>query len=140
MNITKSIGIVDPFLKQTVRRGDKFWLYLYPGSITSLEHKWSHPSFSEEVKEVKSNIFVSASVSEAWMRGWAATHMSEDYYGEGKISGDKSYQKAIDAGHNLSVGPYEDARDYIDDTWWTHWEIITGCRKPKDEVYFSCGC
>lgn len=134
----KSIGIVDPFLKRTVLKGDRFWLYLYPGSITSLEHKWSHPSFSNNVEEQKSN----NSNSETWMRKWAGEHMSEDYYGDsGKLSEDIAFSNAIEAGHNLSVGPYESARDYIDNEWWSHWEIITGCKRPpEDNRYFSCGC
>lgn len=135
--IKAGIGIVDPFLKVNVKKGDKFWLYLYPGSITSLEHKWSHPAFSEK-KEFKPD---NRSASEAWMREWAAEHMSYDYYGDGNLSEDASYQKAIEAGHNLSVGPYESARDYIDDVWWIHWEIITGCKRPpENDRYFSCGC
>lgn len=134
----KNIGIVDPFLKMTVRKGDKFWLYLYPGSITSLEHKWSHPAFSDK-QEPK---FDSRSASETWMRSWAVEHMSYDYYGDnGELSEERAYQNAVNAGHNMSVGPYEEARDHIDNEWWTHWEIITGCKRPpEDERYFSCGC
>lgn len=134
--IGKSIGIVDPFLKQVARRGDKFWLYLYPGSITSLEHKWSHPSFTEKTEEQPD-----ISHSKIWMKEWAMQHMSENYYGNDKFTEQESYREAIKAGHNLSVGPHESARDYIDNTWWTHWEIITGCKRPpEDERYFSCGC
>lgn len=133
----KRIGIVDPFLSKTVLKGDKFWLYLYPGSITSLEHKWSHPAFSEKQESKPDN----RSASEIWMRKWSAEHMGYDYYGDGNLSEDASYQKAIEAGHNLSVGPYESARDYIDNEWWSHWEIITGCKRPpEDNRYFSCGC
>lgn len=135
----KNIGIVDPFLRVNVKRGDKFWLYLYPGSITSLEHKWTHPAFSDKIEQ-KSN--TSISTSEAWMRKWAAEHMSEDYYGDsGKLSEDIAFSNAIEAGYNLSVGSYESARDYIDNEWWSHWEIITGCKRPpEDSRYFSCAC
>lgn len=137
--IKQGIGIVDPFLKVNVKKGDKFWLYLYPGSITSLEHKWSHPSFTEKVEE-KTN--TAKDSSEKWMRDWAMQHMSEDYYGDGvRFTESRAYRQAVDAGHNMNVGPYESARDYIDNTWWDHWEIITGCRRPhEDDRYFSCGC
>ncbi len=41
----KHIGVVDPFVKDHVNAGERFWLFLFPNSVTSLRHVWQHPSF-----------------------------------------------------------------------------------------------
>lgn len=49
---TGAVGIVDPFLKSPVFVGQRFWLFMLPGSVTDLRHEWSHPAFPEVVTVV----------------------------------------------------------------------------------------
>lgn len=136
-HVSRPIGIVDPFLKSDLMAGERFWMFLYPNTITSLKHVWTHPAFMGE-SATSSDIFKSE--SERWMRAWAIKHMSEDYYGDdGQRSAEVAYADAIEAGRTHSIGPYEDARDHIDGEWWSHWEAITGQRGERD-TFFRCAC
>lgn len=127
------LGVVDPFLESYVSKGQTFWLYLVPGSITSLRHEWTHPEF-EAVAPAPST----RSSSEEWMREWARAQLCYQY-GESVMDEDQAYEYAISFGHTHQVGSFEDARDYIDDEWWNHWEKITGATGDR-EAYFSCAC
>jgi len=133
------VGIVDPYLTVAVEPGQRFWLFVYPRQITSLRHVWSHPAFPEESSAPSHDIEDSMAISDKWMRAWAVKHMGDDYYGSGDLSEDDAFAYAIEAGANNHIGPYEDARAYINSEWWDHWETITGKRGKRDE-YFSCSC
>lgn len=43
-----ALGVIDPFLPGKVARGERVYLLLRPGSISSLRHEWTHPAVDGE--------------------------------------------------------------------------------------------
>lgn len=137
------IGIVDPFLTKPVFWGDVFFMCLYPNTITSLRHDWSHPAFAAAVPDREA--------SQKWMEEFAAQHFShrdEWYHGTGRcytadevvafakdylLTGDKHVQQGS-----------ESLRDYtVPAEFWAHFEAITGMKVAdyhRTEVPFCCTC
>lgn len=127
----KTVGIVDPFLVTGPIGGERFWLFLYPGSITSLRHDWTHPAFKEEAPKP-----APMGRDEAWLRSFA-----ED---EAHIS----YEELLDGTkEHLAFDEYMCEGDKWDgfilpDEFWDHYGAVTGTKIPDDRRYsfFSCSC
>lgn len=141
-DVEKCIGIVDPFIKTKIRKGQRFFMFLYPQTVTGMRHEWQHPAFgSEQVKIAAPVVVDEKAESEKWMREFANR-------------AGLSYGVVIDAAKdNLQSGDYfvqhdtEAARDAIYDcgipTFWKHFEIITGIKSPPEgeqDSVFSCSC
>lgn len=118
-----AIGIVDPFLNNWVKTGEKFWLFLYPGTITSLRHDWTHPAFGDRSK------------AEQWMKDFA----DEAGLSVGRlIEAAKAYLEYDD--YLCDEGRWEGFN--TPDEFWGHFETMTGMAVPMDKRgnFFTCSC
>jgi hypothetical protein len=128
---TVKIGIVDPFLPGPVFKGDRFWLFLYPNTITSLRHEWTHPAF-EATPSPKHNI----TASEVWLREFAL-HKAELTYEELMYGAAAS----ISNGDYMIDGGKWEGFDFPEE-FWDHYETVTGEKVGEENrhSFFSCAC
>lgn len=138
------IGIVDPFLKDEVKAGQKFFLCLYPRTITGLRHVYVHPVLDAMSEAPKTD----REASERWIRDFIARSDCPGYgtlmaaavgdhdknYGEGGYLNSKIYDDEY-----LHFGG-SDAHGEIPDEFWHHVEVVTGRKPPVRAKYFSCSC
>lgn len=120
----KLVGIVDPFLGSRVNAGEWFYLCLYPNTVTSLRHEWTHPAFPGTT--------VAISESEKWLRNFCRKN-SADY---------EELVEYASSGNGYCFGD-----DYgpgnVGDEFWDHLEIVTGMkfdRSHREDTPFRCAC
>lgn len=138
------IGIVDPFLKERISIGQKFWLFLYPRTITSLRHVWEHPAFPKE--EVAPAKIVDIEASKRWLRKFIDTNDCPGYdtlinaaVGDHDKNREDDYTSSSNDGEYLHFNGL-DAHGEIPDEFWDHVEAVTGRKCPLRPKYFSCSC
>ncbi len=140
------IGIVDPFLKVRVNPGEHFWMLLYPRTITSLRHVWSHPAFEPIADSIADReAFATAKAqAEAFLRNFCE-HSDAITYDELLAL---AFGEDVSRGEWVSVtneGEYivvhgSDAGGDIPDEVWLYVEIVTGKRVTLRAKWFSCSC
>lgn len=128
------LGIVDPFLRVPVEKGERCWMFLFPNTITGLRHEWTHPGFEPSVSDKPA--------STQWLQAFAA-RWRFDYEELIKVATaapgrDGGY--IVAHGRDLhSAGELGEDRDLF----WRHIEVLTG--RQYDEahrggVVWTCSC
>ncbi len=128
-----TIGIVDPFLTGCVLPGNRFWMYLYPGTITSLRHEWTHPAFDapraiQPISEIQAE-------SKDWIQGFAK-RVGLSY--DDLIQAAKEW---IELGEYINRGSLLSG-ERVPEEFWDHYEIVTGEVVPEEKQgsFFSFSC
>lgn len=137
----KHLGIVDPFLRKDITRGDKFWMIVYPRQITSLRHVWSHPDFGEELsQEDRDKITKVENVL-----GGEAQRRIENFATSLSVTFDDIIEGArawVEEEEYMCGGnEFMNAESY--DGFWDDYESVTGHVVKKDKQmsdWFSCSC
>lgn len=129
--MTSFVGVVDPFLTRDVKKGESFYLFLEPNTITSLRHDWTHPSFplnndsqDRSLREAKASIAKvaqDAGVSFEEIMDYAQSWIE---WGEYQCEGGRW--------EGFSVPEY----------FWDAYEVVTGKTVEDTDrgTFFTCSC
>lgn len=127
------IGIIDPFLILPVEKGQRCWMFLNPGTITSLRHDWTHPAFQAKGEVAE---------SKAWIEAFAAEL-------------DQTYNRLMEAAqiYAESTGwrehTYDNSERYKEvdyakwPEFWKHYAVVTGKTvddDAKEGCPYTCSC
>lgn len=129
-----AIGIVDPFLRTEVAKGQGFWLCLFQGSIKAMRHVWVHPAFEDEVDSNDSGSRMTLeSLADRCGCSYERLMARLDRYAEGSCGPDDDIQEALNAlGDEIAV-----------QALWTSYERVRGTKVDstiKTDTYFRCAC
>jgi hypothetical protein len=129
-----TIGIVDPFLHGEVPPGVWFWVFLYPNTITGLNHVWTHPAFGDPVPITRD---AKVEAARAWLESFTAHADCPSLDVIIDVVNGEHYSEQWDEDH-LHFQDH-DAYGTIPDEFWDNLEVVLG-RKLKRAKYFSCSC
>jgi len=149
-----TVGIVDPFLDVPVLQpGEKFWLFVYPRTITGLQHVWTHPQIPEQLDPASiagdgitmndmEVAVVTRGASETWLREYLA-----EYAGTGNPYDDPDcdtfeslVEKLSSAYDDYVIVRGYDASGPISPQLWPHLENYLGHPVAHHPTYWSCSC
>lgn len=131
----RKLGIVDPFVVVPINPGMKFWLVVYPRTITSLRHVWEHPDFSEKMDNPTKSIESKFDRSQQWLQNYA-----------GEL--DVSYEELMSVADSHQGGGYGDyivqggrfEGETTPDEFWDHYAVVRNNPNPNRSSFFSCSC
>lgn len=131
----KAIGYVSVFMEDEngynkgVEKGERFWCMLMPGTVTGMQHRWSHPAFDAPQVSMEEHELWLRNFCDMWNFDWdqlidAGTH--------------SRYVVAGGTDLHCSVELGEDH-----DLFWYHLEGYTGKKfdeEHRDGMGWSCSC
>lgn len=137
------VGIVDPYLGGHVARGQWCYVFLFPGSVTSLRHHWTHPAFDVmSAASVDPARETEVEKARAWIERFAGEKLDYTFNRVMRaaalwvLSNGNTYEQD-------NSERYKIAEDAEWDEFWRRYEIVTGSpldEKHKRSHFFTCSC
>ncbi len=153
------IGIIDPYfgtgmldmLRQlgvdtAIAKGARHWLLLYPNTITSLSHVWSHPVV-DDVAPKSEPVALGKAASVAWLEGYVARtcpyYMPGEYHDQPTLhDAYLLFMQRVAEGEIFHSGSDLHSAGDLDDPeeLFGHLSVVLGRKVGVDDFSYSCSC
>jgi len=117
------IGVIDPYLAcHYVKKGERCWLFIMPGTIMGLRHEWTHPEFDQTYKLIE------------------AFAKKIDYPVEDLMEAANKWVETGEETHLDFDSPYAERGEWA--SFWENFTALTGkhVENPTTEGIFVCAC
>ena len=123
------IGIVDPYLTVSVKEGDRFWLFIYPNTITSLKHNWTHPDLQNNSSG--GGCLPAIEWIENFAEGYGLEFSDMMQAADNYLKNNSYFNRG---------GLFEG--EYVPAEFWDHYETIRNTKIKEDDrgSFFTCSC
>ena len=118
------VGIVDAFLTSVVYPGQRYYICLFPETVTGMRHHWEHPAFDRPNVDIE------------WLTKFARNlDLTYDELLAGVVNALNQGDTLI-FGHDLPECVYNDRQEF-----WRHYNNVMGTDVDTDDYLpFSCAC
>jgi hypothetical protein len=130
------IGVADPYLTAAIIPGQRFWLFLYPNTVTGMRHHWAHPNFTAQESAGSESQEVPADAASVAFIEAFAEQAGISY--EEVLAGASCYLRRGD--YLCDGGRWEGFG--VPDEFWKHYEIVTKTVVAENDrgSFFTCSC
>lgn len=129
LRVVGQVGVVDPFLDLAVRKGERFWLFMAPGTVTALRHAWYHSAFPSE-DAVPGRV-----QSEMWLRQFLSEHNNARYEDVVRAAHEGSFFVQYGSTSLRDLGDDSEAMREV----LRHLAVVLG-GTPVEGFGFDCSC
>lgn len=140
VNAKKKIGIIDPFLKDTIGPNKRCYIFLYPQTVTGMRHHWEHPAFTE-FDGVPASTTSEIDASRVWLENYVRRVCPYD--SDNIDGGYNAFMEHVKEGVIYYHGSDCHSRGDVEDEWelYRHLSVVLGREINQSSfVSFQCSC
>lgn len=134
----RSIGIVDPFMHTGPMKGERFFVFIKPNTVTGMRHHWQHPDIPETDAVIPGTVFESNQRKGA--REWLEDFCARYGYHYSTVMSNKGQMMCAT---EIEIHTQADIEPSELEAFWKNMEIMYEERfsqEHRDKTIWTCSC